>query len=110
MDQNSVYFSTVKSRPAELSADTLGFLTASCIKLFERLGCHDYARFDWRLDSNNTPRLLEVNPNPGWCWDGHLARMAEYAGMSYSEMLHEILGACDERLAARRNATRSVAI
>ena len=50
------------------------------------------------LDANNTPRLLEVNPNPGWCWDGHLARMAALAGMSYSDMLMAILNACDERL------------
>jgi D-alanine-D-alanine ligase len=102
-DQESVYFKNVKSKPAELPAETVGFLTASCVKLFERLGCLDYARFDWRLDANNTPRLLEVNPNPGWCWDGHLARMAEYAGMSYANMLHEILRACRERLESRRS-------
>jgi D-alanine-D-alanine ligase len=70
--------------------------------LFQRLGCRDYARFDWRLDGNQTPRLLEVNPNPGWCWDGHLARMAEFAGLSYSEMLHEILKACEDRIGAVR--------
>ena len=64
------------SIPAELPPATVEFLHASCIRLFQRLGCRDYARFDWRLDANGTPRLLEVNPNPGWCWDGHLARMA----------------------------------
>jgi D-alanine-D-alanine ligase len=105
-DQDSVYFHAVKSIPADLPSETLGFLGASCIKLFQRLGCRDYARFDWRLDAHNTPRLLEVNPNPGWCWDGHLARMAELAGMSYGDMLNEILRACDERLAARRNRAR----
>jgi D-alanine-D-alanine ligase len=101
-DESSVYFKTVKSIPAELSASTTRFLTASCIKLFQRLGCQDYARFDWRLDSNGTPRLLEVNPNPGWCWDGHLARMAEFGGISYPRMLLEILRACEERLTARQ--------
>ena len=105
--QDSVYFKSVKSVPAELPAATVNFLTASCIKLFQRLGCRDYARFDWRLDDNGTPRLLEVNPNPGWCWDGHLARMAEFAGLDYAAMLGEILKACDERLtAARRERTR----
>jgi D-alanine-D-alanine ligase len=39
-----------------------------------------------------------VNPNPGWCWDGHLARMAEFAGIDYSDMLESILAACVDRV------------
>jgi D-alanine-D-alanine ligase len=101
-DASSIYFTGIKSIVAELPSDTVGFLTASCLKLFERLGCRDYARFDWRLDGNGTPRLLEVNPNPGWCWDGHLARMASFAGMDYRAMLREILKACEDRLASGR--------
>lgn len=99
-DQNSPYFTTIQSVPADLPPATEEFLAASCSRLFQRLGCRDYARFDWRLDANGTPRLLEANPNPGWCWDGHLARMAEQAGMSYAEMLRAILVACAERLAS----------
>jgi D-alanine-D-alanine ligase len=102
-DADSVYFNNVTSIPAELPVPTVEFLHASCIKLFQRLGCQDYARFDWRLDANGTPRLLEVNPNPGWCWDGHLARMAALAGLSYSDMLREILKACDERISAQKS-------
>ncbi|MGW8369958.1 MAG: methyltransferase domain-containing protein, partial [Gammaproteobacteria bacterium] len=98
-DTESVYFKEIKSIVADLPADTTEFLTASCLKLFERLGCRDYARFDWRLDANGTPRLLEANPNPGWCWDGHLARMAEFGGISYAAMLQQILRACEDRLA-----------
>lgn len=97
-DNESVYFTNVTSIPADLPQATVEFLSACCIKLFQRLGCQDYARFDWRLDSNNTPRLLEVNPNPGWCWDGHLARMAAMAGMDYAAMLGEILDACGQRV------------
>ena len=103
-DPDSVYFESVGSIRAELPQATVEFLHASCIRLFQRLGCQDYARFDWRLDANGTPRLLEVNPNPGWCWDGHLARMAALAGMSYADMLKEIIVACDERVAAARPA------
>jgi D-alanine-D-alanine ligase len=39
-----------------------------------------------------------VNPNPGWCWDGHMAKMAKVAGMSYSDMLRAILRAAEQRL------------
>lgn len=96
-DPNSPYWN-IKSIPAGLSEDVERFLGASCLKLFERLECRDYARFDWRLDKIGTPRLLEVNPNPGWCWDGHLAKMAKLQGMSYTDMLESILEACKSRI------------
>ena len=53
---------------------------------------------DWRLDAAGEPHLLEVNPNPGWCWDGHLAKMAKLADMSYGDMLAAILRAAEQRL------------
>ncbi|SDL64241.1 D-alanine-D-alanine ligase [Catalinimonas alkaloidigena] len=96
-DPQSPYWK-IKSIPAELPEETSRFLVASCLKLFGRLGCRDYARFDWRLDSNGTPRLLEANPNPGWCWDGHLAKMAKLADISYAEMLHRIVRAAELRI------------
>ncbi len=68
------------------------------MKLFDRLEVRDYGRFDWRLDSEGNPKLLEVNPNPGWCWDGHLAKMAKFAGMTYQDMLHDIIIAAEQRI------------
>lgn len=66
-------------------------------RLFERLGCRDYARFDFRADSKGEIKLLEVNPNPGWCWDGKLNLMAGFAGIRYCELLGQILAAAVER-------------
>jgi len=88
----------IKSIPAQLPEDTEKFIVECCLKLFERMECRDYSRFDWRLDSEGNPRLLEVNPNPGWCWDGHLAKMARIAGVPYAEMIEEILKAAEQRL------------
>jgi len=88
----------LKSTLANLPDDMEKFVVECCLKLFERLECRDYCRFDWRLDSKGNPKLLEVNPNPGWCWDGHLAKMAKFGGMSYSEMLGAILHAAEDRL------------
>jgi len=96
-DATSPYWN-LRSIPANLPEATERYLVASCLKLFERLGCRDYVRFDWRLDGEGTPRLLEVNPNPGWCWDGHLAKMAKLVGLSYPQMLQQILRAAEDRL------------
>ncbi len=88
----------IKSIPANLPEDTEKFIVECCLKLFERLECRDYCRFDWRLDSEGNPKLLEVNPNPGWCWDSHLAKMAKIAGISYVEMLKAIIEVAEHRL------------
>jgi len=88
----------LRSIPAKLPKETEKFMIENCLKLFERLECRDYCRFDWRFDSKGNPKLLEVNPNPGWCWDGHLAKMAKIAGISYVKMLKRILQAAEQRL------------
>jgi D-alanine-D-alanine ligase len=96
-DPTSPYWQ-LRSIPAKLPERTTKSVEEWCLKLFERLECRDYARFDWRLDAKGKPHLLEVNPNPGWCWDGHLAKMAGIAGISYPEMLEDILSAAEQRL------------
>ena len=103
---DSPYWS-IKSIPADLSEETEKFVLECCLRLFERLDCRDYARFDWRIDSQGNPRILEVNPNPGWCWDGHLAKMANIAGISYPELLGAILHAAEERLHLPAPAAKS---
>ncbi|MFH1715376.1 MAG: methyltransferase domain-containing protein [Elusimicrobiota bacterium] len=90
-------YAKLKSIPAVLPDDVQKYIEESSLKLFERLECKDYCRFDWRLDKNGKPKLLEVNPNPGWCWDGHLAKMAKLYGLSYSEMIELILKAAESR-------------
>jgi D-alanine-D-alanine ligase len=88
----------IKSIPADLPENVEKFIIECCLKLSERLECRDYCRFDWRLDANGSPKLLEVNPNPGWCWDGHLTKMAEIANIPYIEMLKTILQATEQRI------------
>ena len=106
---DSPYFK-IKSIPANLAETTEKFIVECCMKLFERLECRDYSRFDWRLDAKGQPKLLEVNPNPGWCWDGHLAKMAKFGGMSYAEMLQAILQAAEQRLEYLRVSSPTVCV
>lgn len=95
----SPYWTKIKCHEAtELDSDSVRRLSDYSAALFERLGCRDYARFDYRCDAAGTIKLLEVNPNPGWCWDGKLNIMAGYAGLRYSDMLRLILEAAQERI------------
>jgi D-alanine-D-alanine ligase len=95
---DSPYMTDVESVVADLPDETRRYIEESSLALFERLACRDYARFDWRLGADGEPHLLEANPNPGWCWDGHMAKQAEHAGHSYAGMLRLILEAAESRL------------
>jgi len=86
-EPSSPYWTKIKYKKARLNEDQRRKLIDSSCLLFERMQCRDYARFDFRCDSFGTIKLLEVNPNPGWCWDGKLNFMAEFAGLSYSNLL-----------------------
>ena len=101
---DSPYWSDIVYREARLSEDQYRQLCDSAVTLFERMECRDYARFDFRADAEGVIKLLEVNPNPGWCWDGKFNLMAGMQGLSYSALLGRILDAASERLALRREA------
>lgn len=104
---DSPYMTDVRSVVADLPHSTRCFIEDCSLSLFERLGCRDYARFDWRLDASGAPRLLEANPNPGWCWDGHMAKQAAFAGHSYADMLRMILDSASARIAVGRRVNAS---
>ena len=97
-EPDSAYWTQVRYQEAELSEIQQQQLVEHSTRLFERLGCRDYARFDFRADARGEIKLLEVNPNPGWCWDGKVNLMAGFAGLRYSELLGQILAAAVERL------------
>lgn len=64
---------------------------------FSKLGCVDFCRIDVRLDSKGVPNVIDVNAIPGLMPDpksnSRFTRSCYAAGMSYDEMIHEILNA-----------------
>jgi len=106
--QDSPYFQLLRSIKAELPEQTEKLIIEYSLKLAERIDCRDYSRYDWRLDSKGVPKLLEVNPNPGWCWDGHLAKMSMIDGIGYPEMLRSILTAAEQRFNNNNIRTKPV--
>lgn len=100
-DPNSPYWNAIHYLEAKIDAETTRKLYDWSALLFERLGCRDYARFDYRADGDGVIKLLEVNPNPGWCWDGKLNIMAGFDGLRYADLLQIILEAAQQRVAAK---------
>lgn len=96
-DPVSPYWNDIHFRQARLDADTQQRLKDYCQVLFARLGMRDYGRFDFRADANGEIKLMEVNPNPAWCWDGKLAHMASHMGEGHSGLLRMIIEAARKR-------------
>jgi D-alanine-D-alanine ligase len=105
---DSPYWNDIRYKQAELDEESRRALVDASAILFQRLGCRDYARFDFRTDANGVIKLLEVNPNPGWCWDGKMNLMAAFEGTSYADMLRLIIEAAQARVAEAGSLTSAV--
>jgi D-alanine-D-alanine ligase len=94
---DSPYWTEIKFKPAEAAPELQAAIAAQAKRLFARLGCRDYARFDFRCAADGEPKLMEVNPNPAWAYDGKLAFMAGFAGIDYPGLLERIVDAALRR-------------
>jgi D-alanine-D-alanine ligase len=84
--------------PARLETVTLKEITNSSLKIFEALGCRDFARLDFKLSSEGVPYFLEINPlaglNPK---SSDMPIMANKLGWTYQALISAILNAALQR-------------
>ncbi len=83
--------------PAEIDpslADRLAFLA---VEAFRVTGCRDYARVDFRLDSDGSPMILEVNPNPDIGPKAGWARALKASGRDYEGTLERLVDQASRR-------------
>jgi D-alanine-D-alanine ligase len=84
--------------PARLDVDTLKEITDFSLTIFKLLGCRDFARLDFKLDSHGAPYFLEINPlaglNPK---SSDLPIMAYKLGWTYQALIAAILNSALQR-------------
>ncbi|HET9625334.1 MAG TPA: hypothetical protein VFP84_28395 [Kofleriaceae bacterium] len=68
------------------------------------MGLRDYGRIDLRVDADDVPWVIDVNPNPDISPDAGVARSAQVAGMSYSQMIARIAEVAYARIHRKRIA------
>jgi D-alanine-D-alanine ligase len=91
--EGSIYYtSTVPNCPAPIGSRLKKALETAAMQSYKALRCRDYVRVDIRIDKNNKPYVIEVNPNPDISLDSGFVRAAAAAGISYSELLNKIAG------------------
>ncbi len=87
----SIYYENTKPKcPAKINKSVQKKIEKIALLAFEAMNCRDYARIDIRIDGNNTPYVIEVNPNPDISTDSGFARAAAAAGLKHSELLFKI--------------------
>ena len=79
----------VETREPQLAAA----IRAACGKVWEIFALCGFVRVDFRVDSEGLPLILEINANPGIAPDAGFAAAAEEAGMSYEDLIEEIVKA-----------------
>jgi len=89
-------------RPAKnISKKLESLITEISLDTYNILDCHDYGRVEVRVDKNNNPYVLELNPNPSINIGDCVPGAAEFVGMNYADFLEEII-----RMAVRRYKNR----
>jgi D-alanine-D-alanine ligase len=93
--ENIVRYGLLEPSPLRTEVEAVALATWRC------LGCRDGGRVDVRLDGAGRAQMLEVNPlaglAPGY---SDLPNMAEMAGMSYRDLIGEIVRCASARVDA----------
>jgi D-alanine-D-alanine ligase len=89
------------SCPAEIDEQLEKKIKTIALKTFKILRCKDWSRIDIRLDSIGEPSIIEINPLPGVLPDptdnSCYPKAARTAGLSYEEMINNVLLAAAKR-------------
>ncbi len=93
------------SCPAGLSERELQEMTAAARRIYEILGCRDFARMDFRMSQDGKIYFIEVNPLPGLAPNySDYPMLAEFCGTDYDTLVLSVLNAAIKRLSLERNA------
>jgi len=81
--------------PAKVSKEIYSNIEKVCKDAFKVLRLRDWARIDIRLDKNNIPNIIEINPLPGILPDPKdnscYPKASRQAGMDYNKMINTVL-------------------
>jgi D-alanine-D-alanine ligase len=97
--------------PAKLAPDLRGEIESACLRTWRALRIRDWARIDVRLDAEERPRILEVNPIPGILplpeQNSCFPKAARAAGMSYEALVNRTLDVAAARLGLTNSSRRA---
>ncbi|MBN2076520.1 MAG: ATP-grasp domain-containing protein [Dehalococcoidales bacterium] len=83
--------------PAHLDEEVLLRIKENSLKIFEVLGCRDFARIDFRVSKDGIPYFIEINPLPGLGTYSDLVIMAIKLGWTHQGLITSVFNAALSR-------------
>jgi len=99
-EDTQVYKATKPFFPDDLDEEVTKKLQDTAVQAFQALQLKDYGRVDFRLATDGTVHVLEVNPNPYLMPTAEFSMAAKKSGRSYIETVGEIVELAVARYAA----------
>jgi D-alanine-D-alanine ligase len=90
--------------PAQLSPEVTEEVQNTALRAHKALGCHGVSRVDMIVDKMGKPWVCDVNSIPGLTDLSDLPAQAQAAGISYDELIEEIL---ESSLTREKNFTEN---
>lgn len=91
----------VFSCPANLDPILENKIKETVLRTYQVLRCRDWSRIDLRLDKNNIPNIIEVNPLPGILPNPEdnscFPKAARTNGLNYNQMINKVLSVAAKR-------------
>ena len=81
----------ISTREAKLESEVAIKIKNLAARAFRALELTGYVRFDFRLDKDGNPWVIEANPNPQLAKAEDFAQSAMLSNMSYSRLLERIM-------------------
>lgn len=77
--------------PARISRERYLYAQEVSLKAFQQLGCSGVGRVDLMTDENENPLVIDVNTMPGMTETSLLPKAANYAGITFEDLVERIL-------------------
>jgi len=90
-EETEAYQKTWPFFPKDLDEELVTKIREKAVQAFQSLQLRDYGRIDFRLASDGTLHVLEVNPNPYLLPSAELALAAKQSGRSFSDLIAQIV-------------------
>lgn len=90
-EESEYFINTIPIRPAAITDELKEELTVISKTTYKALNCSDGVRVDIRLDKNNIPYVIEVNPNPDLTPKAGFAGSYIAQGKTYNDFFNELI-------------------
>lgn len=88
---------TIQRPVKNISKKLESLLTEIALDAYNISHCRDYGKVELRVDKDDNPYVLEVDPNPPLGMKSSIAASAKVVSMDYGDMLEEIIRLCVKR-------------